>query len=111
MALIKTARLDRRIKILSKVATKNEWHEQVTTWLPKKTLWASVRQQYFRDYQETYGTTLQNSVNFIIRYDAGKFVTKEDHVEFQGHQFRIEDILEGSFDRDFTTLVCVRMED
>nr|DAT36908.1 MAG TPA: head-tail joining protein [Caudoviricetes sp.] len=38
-------------------------------------------------------------------------VSKSNRIEFKGKQYRIEDILEGSFDRDFTTLVCKQMED
>lgn len=111
MAQLKVVKLDRRIDILERTETKNEYYEIIYEWTTKKTIWCSVKQQYFRDYQDTYGTTLQNTVNFIIRYDAGQFVNKENHILFKGNQYRIEDILEGSFDRDFTTLVCKRVDD
>ncbi len=61
-------------------------------------IWCSVKQQYFKDYQDTYGTTLANTTNFIIRYDTGQLVSKSNGIEFKGKQYRIEDILEGSFD-------------
>lgn len=111
MANIKTARLDRRIDILKEERTKNEYFEWVTAWTKERSIWCSVKHQYFRDYQETYGTTLQNSTNFIVRYDTGKMITKQNRIMFQSKQYRIEDILEGSFDRDFTTLVCKQVED
>ena len=111
MANIKTSKLNQRITLLVKTRLRNEFFEWIDTWTADRKIWCSVKQQYFKDYQENYGTTLANTTNFIIRYDAGQLVSKSNRIEFKGKQYRIEDILEGSFDRDFTTLVCKQVED
>lgn len=111
MANIKTSKLNQRITLLVKTRSRNEFFEWIETWNPDRKMWCSVKQQYFKDYQDTYGTTLANTTNFIIRYDTGQLVSKSNRIEFKGKQYRIEDILEGSFDRDFTTLVCKQVED
>ena len=111
MANITVQRLDRRIQILKQEQTKNEFFEIINGWVPIKTIWCSVKQQYFKDYQQTFGTTLENTTNFIIRYDSGKYVTVGNRVMFKNRMYRIINILEGSFDRDFTTLVCQEVEE
>lgn len=111
MANIKTARLDRRISILKETTTKNEYYEVISEWIEERSVWCSVKQQYFKDYMNTFGTSLQNTTNFIVRYETGKFISKDNRLAFEGKQYRIEDILEGSFDRDFTTIVALQMED
>lgn len=111
MANITVQRLDRRIQILKQEATKNEFFEIIYGWVPIKTIWCSVKQQYFKDYQQTFGTTLENTTNFIIRYDSGKYVNVGNRIMFKNRMYRIINILEGSFDRDFTTLVCKEVEE
>lgn len=111
MANINVQRLDRRIQILKQEKSRNEFFEVVMNWTPVKTIWCSVKQQYFKDYQQTFGTTLENTTNFIIRYDAGQFVDVGNRVMFNKRMYRIINILEGSFDRDFTTLVCKEVEE
>lgn len=111
MANIKTARLDKRIKILKETSIKNEYYEIVTQWIEERQVWCSVKQQYFKDYVTSYGTNLMNTTNFIVRYETGQLISKANRIEFNGKQYRIDDILEGSFDRDFTTLICKQMED
>lgn len=110
MANIATQRLDRRIQLLNQENTRNEYFEVVMTWTPVKTIWCSVKQQYFKDYQQTFGTTLKNTTNFIVRYDTGKSISLDQRIRFNNVDYRIIDILEGSFDRDFTTLVCSQAE-
>lgn len=111
MANITVQRLDRRIQILKQEQTKNEFFEIINCWVPIKTIWCSVKQQYFKDYQQTFGTTLENTTNFIIRYDSGKYVNVGNRIMFNNRMYRIINILEGSFDRDFTTLVCQEVEE
>ena len=110
-AMIHQLRGVRRIQILKQEATKNEFFEVIYGWVPVKTIWCSVKQQYFKDYQQTFGTTLENTTNFIIRYDSGKYVTVGNRIMFKNRMYRIINILEGSFDRDFTTLVCKEVEE
>lgn len=110
MALIKTVRLDRRIKILSYTKSKNEYFEWVETWSEEREVWASVKQQYFKDYQETFGTALENTVNFVVRYDTGKYFANNKRISYGGSTFEIINILEGSFARDFTTIVAKQVK-
>lgn len=106
MALIPTQRLDKRLEILTFTKTKNEYFEWVETWTTERKVWGSVKQQYFRDYQETFGTTLQNTTNFIVRYETGKYFDNSKRILLDGRTYAIEDILEGSYARDFTTIIA-----
>ncbi|UVX34517.1 MAG: head-tail joining protein [Bacteriophage sp.] len=111
MANILTSRLDRRIEILAHQKHRNEYFEVIMEWVPIRKVWCSVRQQYFKDYQQTFGTTLENTTNIIVRYDTGKNITIANRVRLNGIDYRIINKLEGSFDRDFTTLVCKQVEE
>jgi SPP1 family predicted phage head-tail adaptor len=110
MPLIQTQRLDRRIDILKYTKTKNEFFEWVETWEKERAVWCSVKQQYFRDYQETFGTKLENTVNFIVRYETGLYFDNSKRISYNGKTFEIINILEGSFARDFTTIVAKQVK-
>lgn len=110
MALIKTQDLDRRIDILVSAKVKNEYFEWVEVWESARTVWCNVKQQYFRDYQETFGTKLENTVNFIVRYETGLNFTTSNRIGYQGKTFEIISILEGSSTTDFTTIVAKQVK-
>lgn len=111
MAQIKTQRLDRRISILNHTAHKNEYFEWIEDWEIERTIWCSVKQQYFKDYQETFGTVLENTTNFIVRYDTGKYIDISKRILFNNRTYEVINILEGSFDRDFTTIVAKEVKE
>lgn len=110
MPLIPTQRLDRRIKIMTYEKVKNENFEWVQIWTEKFEIWASVKQQYFKDYQESFGTRLEGTTNFIIRYEQPYQITNAMRVQYNGVNYEIIDVLEGSYIRDFTTLVCKQVK-
>lgn len=110
MAQIATQRLDQRIDIQTKTTTKNEFFEWVTTWETKHTIWCSVKQQYFKDFKESYGTALQDTTNFIIRYEQSFQLQNDMRIVYNNVNYEIVSILEGSFQRDFTTVVCKRVK-
>lgn len=111
MANIEIQRLDRHITILNKTSHRNEYFEYVEDWVEERKVWCSVKQQFFKDYQETFGTVLENTTNFIVRYDTGKFFDNTKRIVFQGRTYEIINILEGSFDRDFTTIVAKQVKE
>ena len=110
MPLIPTQRLDRRIKILVSTKEKNENFEWVQVWKEEREIWCSVKQQYYKDYVESFGTRLEDTTNFIIRYDQNKPITNDMRVNYKGTNYEIINVLEGSYIRDFTTLVCKRVK-
>lgn len=110
MALIPTQRLDRRIDILKFTKTKNEYFEWIEEWSVEKQVWCSVKQQYFKDYQETFGTALENTVNFIVRYETGLYFDNTKRISYGGKTFEIINILEGSYARDYTTIVAKQIK-
>nr|DAM14257.1 MAG TPA: Putative head tail adaptor [Caudoviricetes sp.] len=111
MSLIPTQRLDRKISIQHKTTHKNEYYEWVTDWETKATVWCSVKQQYFKDYKEALGTVLEDTTNFIIRYEQQIHIDNSMRVVYNGVNYDIIQVLEGSFQRDFTTLVCKRVKE
>lgn len=110
MANIPVQKLDKRISVLGKHEHKNEYFEWVVDYTEERKVWCSVKQQYFREYQETFGTLLENTTNFIVRYDTGKYFDITKRIVFQSKTYEIINILEGSYDRDYTTLVAKQVE-
>lgn len=109
MAQIPTQRLDRKISIQDKTTRKNEYYEWVTDWETKANILCSVKEQYFKDYKESLGTVLEDTTNFIIRYEQQFQIDNSMRVVYKGVNYDIIQVLEGSFQRDFTTLVCKRV--
>ena len=107
---IPTQHLNQKITIQEKTKAKNDKFEWVTTWVDKATIWCSVKQQYFRDFKETYGTALEDTTNFVVRYEQRFQLQNDMRVVYKGVNYEIVSILEGSYDRDFTTLVCKRVK-
>lgn len=110
MAQVATQRLDKRIDIQEKTTHKNEYYEWVTDWETKSSIWCSVKEQYFKDYKESLGTVLEDTTNFIIRYEQHFQIDNSMRVVYNGVKYDIIQVLEGSFQRDFTTLVCKRVK-
>lgn len=110
MPLIPTQRLDKKIDILVKTTYKNDKFEWVTEWSVDRTIWCSVKTQYFKDYKEAIGTILEDTVNFIIRFDQRKPVTSDLRINYKGVNYEIISVLEGSYERDFTTIVAKRVK-
>lgn len=110
MAQIPTQRLDRKISIQEKTTRKNEYYEWVTDWETKANIWCSVKEQYFKDYKESLGSVLEDTTNFIIRYEQQFQIDNSMRVVYKGINYDIIQVLEGSFQRDFTTLVCKRVK-
>lgn len=106
---IPTQHLNQKIIIQEKTQHKNENFEWVTEWTDKATIWCSVKQQYYKDFQQTYGTSLQDTTNFVVRYEQRFQLQNDMRVVYNGINYEIVSILEGSYDRDFTTLVCKRV--
>lgn len=110
MPLIPTQRLDKRISIMKQTKHKNENYEWVTAWEVDRTIWCSVKTQYFRDYQETLGTVLEDTINFIVRFDQRKPITNDLRVQYNGVNYEIVNVLEGTYINDFTTIVAKRVK-
>lgn len=107
--MIPTQRFNERITILKMEKSKNEFFEWVETYVPLTTIWCSIKQQYFREYTETIGTILENTMNFSIRYEQRFELNQSMRIEFKGNQYEIVTILEGSYAQDFTTIVAKRV--
>lgn len=107
--MIKVSKFNERITILKMTKKKNEFFEWVETYEPMTTIWCSIKQQYFREYVESVGTILENTMNFSIRYEQRFELDQSMRVRFKGNDYEIVTILEGSFDRDYTTIVAKRL--
>lgn len=107
--MIPTNKFNERITFLKLEKHKNEYFEWVEEYVPLATIWCSIKQQYFREYVESIGTVLENTMNFSIRYDQRFEINQSMRIEFKGNQYEIINILEGSYARDFTTIVAKRV--
>lgn len=68
-------------------------------------IWASVKDQYFKDFSTSIGTQLEGTTTFMIRYDQPQEITTDLRVRFNGFDYDIIKVLEGTYANDFTTIV------
>lgn len=106
MAYIPFEKLDRRIQIQEKIDGKDAHYQPTVTYNTVHECWASFQDQYLRDMVATVGTTLENTVTFVIRYDQKVEVTRGQFVYFEGKRYNIERVNKGQYNRDFTTIVA-----
>ena len=90
--------LDKRIEILTNQKTKNELNETVYEYLPDKKMWAAIIPQTGSLQKQVADTILTNVTHkVIVRYSAGKDITKDMRISFKGHTFEIKYILNPYF--------------
>lgn len=106
MAYIPFEKLDRRIEIQEKIDGKDAHFQPTVTYRKVHECWASFQDQYLRDMVATVGTTLENTVTFVIRYDQKVEVTRSHFIYFEGKRYNIIRVNKGQYNRDYTTIVA-----
>ena len=84
--------LDRRIDILRRTLTRNEYGEQVETFDVYDTVWAAKLDTTGRELFTAKGTIAENSTRFRIRYRSDLYLT--DRLSYGGTEYDITQIAE-----------------
>ncbi|PIJ97865.1 phage head closure protein [Lysinibacillus sphaericus] len=90
--------LRHRIEILANQKAKNELEETIYKFLPVKKIWAAIIPQTGSLQKQVADTVLTNVTHkIIVRYNAGKDITKDMHIKYKDHEFEIKYVLNPYF--------------
>ncbi|AVK98648.1 head-tail adaptor protein [Lysinibacillus sphaericus] len=90
--------LRHRIEILTNQKAKNELEETIYKFIPVKKLWAAIIPQTGSLQKQVADTILTNVTHkIIVRYNAGKDITKNMRIRFKDHEFEIKYVLNPYF--------------
>lgn len=108
MALIKTSDLRERVSFIEKKMIKDERGQAKTVDVEVATVWASIKEQMFKDKVATIGTVLEGTVSIIIRYKQDFDINANMKVKWNNEEYEIVDYSKGVFGQDFT-VISVRL--
>lgn len=104
--------LNKKIDIYSNIRSKNELGETCYTFGKLKTIWASVIPQTGSLQKQQVDTILTNVTHkVIVRYSAGKDITKDMQIYFKEHRFEIKYILNPYFRNETLEIFCQELLD
>lgn len=90
--------LRHRIEILTNQKAKNELEETIYMFLPVKKIWAAIIPQTGSLQKQVADTVLTNVTHkIIVRYNAGKDITKDMRIKYKDHEFEIKYVLNPYF--------------
>jgi len=90
--------LRHRIEILANQKAKNELEETIYKFLPVKKIWAAIIPQTGSLQKQVADTVLTNVTHkIIVRYNAGKDITKDMRIRYKDHEFEIKFVLNPYF--------------
>ncbi|HBM74713.1 MAG TPA: head-tail adaptor protein [Clostridiaceae bacterium] len=101
------AGLKNRIEIWGKSSTTNELGEADYADAKLKTIWAEIIPQTGKLQTQQANTILSNVTHKIIcRYGAGKDITQDMWIMYNGHRFDIKYILNPYFKNESLEIFC-----
>lgn len=104
MPLIKTSDLRERVSFIEKQTIKDERGQAKTIEVEVATVWASIKEQMFKDKVATVGTVLEGTISFIIRYKQDFDINTNMKVKWNNETYEIVDYSKGVFGQDFTVI-------
>lgn len=104
---INSGDLRNRIEVWENVKYINELGETSRKFMKVNTLWASVVPQTGRLQNQQAETILTNVTHkIIVRYTAGKDITKDMQIKYKDHRFDIDFILDPYFKNERLEIFC-----
>lgn len=101
-----------RIDIYADVKVENEFFETEYKFEKVKTIWASLIPQTGSLQRQETETILTNVTHkIIVRYSAGKDITKDMQIMFRGSRFEIKYILNPFFANETLEIFCQELID
>lgn len=104
MPLIKTSDLRERVSFIEKQTIKDERGQAKTIEVEVATVWASIKEQMFKDKVATVGTVLEGTISFIIRYKQDFDINTNMKVKWNNETYEIVDYSKGVYGQDFTVI-------
>ena len=104
MPLIKTSDLRERVSFIEKQTIKDDRGQAKTIEVEVATVWASIKEQMFKDKVATVGTVLEGTISFIIRYKQDFDINTNMKVKWNNETYEIVDYSKGVFGQDFTVI-------
>lgn len=104
MPLIKTSDLRERVSFVEKKTIKDDRGQPKTTEVEVATVWASIKEQMFKDKVATVGTVLEGTISLIIRYKQDFDINTNMKVKWNNETYEIVDYSKGVFGQDFTVI-------
>lgn len=71
--------------------------------------WATIRTQFLKEAIANIGTTLQDTITFIIRHQQTQEITNDMTVVHNGKRYEIIQINPDLQYKEFTTVICKRV--
>ncbi|MGE8080506.1 phage head closure protein [Peribacillus loiseleuriae] len=107
-----TNNLKHLIDICGNVKTKNELDETTYKFDKIKSIYAAIIPQTGSLQKQQADTILTNVTHkIIVRYLAGKDITKDMQIMFRGHRFEIKYILNPFFKNETLEIFCQELID
>lgn len=104
---VRVSDLKHRIDIYGNVEVENELHEISHEFKKIQTIWAAIIPQTGVLQRQQADTILTNVTHkIIVRYSAGKEITKDMQIYFRGNKFEIKYILNPYFNNEFLEIFC-----
>lgn len=109
---INTGDLRNRIEIWGNVPYENELGETAYRFEMINKIWVSITPQTGKLQNQQAETLLTNVTHkIIVRYSAGKAITKDMHIYFKGRQFEIRYILNPYERNETLEIFCQELID
>lgn len=94
--------LSKRIAVHGNVEYTNHLNEEAEKFDEIKKIWAEIIPQTGALQRQQMDTVLTNVTHkIIVRYSAGKFITKEMKIHYKSHVFEIKFILNPYFSNEY----------
>ncbi|MED3549963.1 phage head closure protein [Cytobacillus praedii] len=105
-----TNKFKHKIDVLGNVATVNELNEKSFRFEKIKSIWSDIVPQTGSLQKQAADTILANVTHkIIVRYSAGKIITKDMQLHFRGHKFDINYILNPYFKNETLEIFCTEV--
>ncbi|MEH6940781.1 phage head closure protein [Bacillus sp. JJ722] len=105
-----TNKLNKRIDVYGNKEFINELNESSFKFGKIKTIWASIVPQTGSLQKQVADTILTNVTHkIIVRYTAGKEITKEMEIHYKNHKFEIKYILNPYFANETLEIFCMEV--
>lgn len=102
--------LRNRVDVFGNVKKVNELDETTYMFEKIKSIWADIVPQTGSLQKQVAETILTNVTHkIIVRYAAGKDITKDMQIHFRGHQFEIKYILNPYFSNEKLEIFCTEV--
>lgn len=107
-----TNRLKHRVDVFINVKTTNRMNEDTYKFEKVKSVYAEIVPQTGSLQKQQADTVLTNVTHkIIVRYGAGKDITKDMQIHFRGHRFEIRYILNPYFANETLEIFCQELID